>query len=190
MWRSLLLTCCLALLPPLAQASASPGAPAGYLLTGMPLVRQTYNACGPASLVQVLAYYGVQSSLAEVSRQTRPSERSYMTAQAIVAFAPTVGMQARLYSGGHLSTVRRAIRERLPLIALQSHIPSPGQVIPHWRVVIGYDDSRELVYLMDPLLGYVTMGYADFERVWAGQRGQFAVLYPPALAPAVTRALG
>lgn len=164
--------------------------PPGYVLQGMPLVRQSYNACGPASISQVLAYFGLQMSMAEVSRFTRASDRSYMTAQAIVTFAPRVGMEARLYTGGSLDTVRAAIRKGLPLIALQSHITDAGKVIPHWRVVVGYDDARRETYLMDPLLGYVKMGYGDFIRVWADHRGQFAVLYPPRLGPDVKRAIG
>lgn len=156
----------------------------------MPLVHQTYNACGPASISQVLGYYGLNVSQADISRVTRASETSYMSAQAIVNFAPLVGMEARLYAGGSLSTVRAAIKNGLPLIALQSHIPQAGKVIPHWRVIMGYDDSAQLVYLMDPLLGYVTIGYADFNRVWADQRGQFAVMYPPRLSATVKKVIG
>ncbi|MEF2278591.1 C39 family peptidase [Deinococcus sp. YIM 134068] len=171
------------------RAAPTTPAPAGYVLSGMPLVHQTYNACGPASLTQVLGYFGVNVALADVSRLTRPTERSYMTAQAIVDFAPLAGMEARLFRGGSLDTVRSAIRARLPLIALQSHV-TPTQVIPHWRVVTGYDDARQEVYLMDPLLGYVRMSYADFTRVWADHRGQFAVMYPPTWKETVRKAIG
>lgn len=183
--RSLLLALSLSAAPAVAATTVP-----GYVLSGMPLVRQTYNACGPASLTQVLAYFGLKMTMADVSRLTRPSETSYMSAQAIVNFAPQVGMQARLFSGGSLGTVKAAIKSGLPIIALQSHITAAGRVIPHWRVVVGYNDPAAQVYLMDPLLGYVAMGYADFARVWADQRGQFAVLYPPALAAKVRKAIG
>lgn len=158
----------------------------------MPLVRQTYNACGPASLLQVLHYFGVAHTLtlANVSQATRINDRAYMTAAAIVTFAPSVGLQAKLYSQGSLNTVRRAIRARLPLIALQNHYAPSGAVIPHWRVIVGYDDARQIVYLMDPLLGYVTITYPDFERVWREQRGQFAVLFPPMWAKLVAQTIG
>ncbi|CAM3199763.1 C39 family peptidase [Deinococcus deserti] len=156
----------------------------------MSLVRQTYNACGPASITQVLAYFGLKMNMADVSRRTRPSETSYMTAEAIVRFAPQVGMEARLFTNGSLSIVKSAIKSGLPIIALQSHITDAGKVIPHWRVVVGYNDPTGQVYLMDPLLGYVSMGYADFARVWADQRGQFAVLYPPQLAATVRKVVG
>lgn len=173
-----------------AAANPAPAAPPGYVLSGMPLVRQSYNACGPASITQVLRYYGLDADMATVSHYTRATERSYMTAQAIVDFAPRVGLQARLYSNGSLDTVRAAIRNGLPIIALQSHITAGGQVIPHWRVVVGYNDAAGQAYLMDPLLGYVAMGYADFARVWADQRGQFAVMYPPNYAATVKRVIG
>ncbi|WP_240741606.1 C39 family peptidase [Deinococcus sp. KSM4-11] len=185
LFRSLLLAALL-----LGGAQAGPPTPTGYVLQGMPLVHQTYNACGPASISQVLAYFGLNVTQAEISRFTRASDTSYMTAQAIVTFAPKVGMAARLYTNGSLNTVRAAIRRGLPLIALQSHITSQGHVIPHWRVVAGYDDAAQMVYLMDPLLGYVKMGYADFTRVWADHHGQFAVMYPPNLSATVRQVIG
>ncbi|WP_337193042.1 C39 family peptidase [Deinococcus xianganensis] len=163
--------------------------PSGYVLQGMPLVRQTFNACGPASITQVLEYYGIRVTQAAVSAQTRPTSRSYMTARAIVDYAPQVGMEARLFRGGSVQTVRSAIRNGLPLIVLQTQMIA-GRSIPHWRVASGFDDARRLVYLMDPLLGYVTMPYADFERVWADHQGTFAVLYPPTLRDVVRRAIG
>ena len=52
--------------------------------SGMPLIRQSYNACGPASITQVLGYFGLRVNMTDVSHLTRPTERSYMTAQAIV----------------------------------------------------------------------------------------------------------
>lgn len=163
--------------------------PSGYVLQGTVLVRQIYNACGPARITQVLEYYGIRITQAAVSAQTRPTSRSHMTARAIVDDAPQVGMEARLFRGGSVQTVRMAIRNGLPLIVLQTHV-SAGRKIPHWRVASGFDDDRRLVYIMDPLLGYVTMPYADFERVWADHQGTFAVLYPPALRDVVRRAIG
>ncbi|WP_226991562.1 C39 family peptidase [Deinococcus gobiensis] len=141
-------------------------------------------------MTQVLGDFGLHVALADVSRLTRPTERSYMTAQAIVDFAPKVGMEARLYAGGSLDTVRTVIRLGLPLIARQSHIPRAGTVIPHWRVVVGYDDVRQQVYLMDPLLGDVQMSYSDFTRVWADHREQFALLYPPSWRVRAQQATG
>ena len=76
------------------------------------------------------------------------------------------------------------------MIALQSHITAQGQVIPHWRVLMGYSDQTRQVFIMDPLLGYVAMGYDDMNRVWADQRGQFAVLYPPNMAAKVRNVIG
>ncbi|WP_339095664.1 C39 family peptidase [Deinococcus sp. VB142] len=183
-FRSFLLLMALGAAPALAAPAQ------GYVLQGVPLVRQTYNACGPASIAQVLGYFGLQMSQQDISRLTRPNDRAYMTAQAILDFAPQVGLQAKLYAGGNLQTVRAAIKHGLPLIALQSHIPQPGKVIPHWRVIVGYNDAEQLVYLMDPLLGYVALSFADFDRVWQGQRGQFAVMYPPQLGKTVNQVIG
>ncbi|WP_230269852.1 C39 family peptidase [Deinococcus sp. 6YEL10] len=74
--------------------------PSGYVLQGTVLVRQIYNACGPARITQVLEYYGIRITQAAVSAQTRPTSRSHMTARAIVDDALQVGMEARLFRGG------------------------------------------------------------------------------------------
>ena len=171
------------------SASAPLSVPSGYVLSGLPLVPQTYNACGPASIAQVLRYYGIPVTQQQVSLLTRPTPRSYMTAQALVAYAPQVGMNSRLYAGGDLDVVRNAIQNRLPIIALQD-VTWQGKVMPHWRVIAGYDDAARRVYLMDPLLGYVTMSYAEFERVWGVHRGQFAVIYPPSWEGLVKKVMG
>jgi tetratricopeptide (TPR) repeat protein len=48
------------------------------------------------------------------------------------------------------------------------------------RVVVGYDDSRSIVYLHDPTFGpYWEVGYDDFEKMWeVGGRG-FHFYHPP-----------
>lgn len=189
--RNFLLTCAALGLVGAAHAAPAPkNQPTGYVLQGVPLVKQSYNACGPASITEVLGYFGLKVDMNQVSQLTRADEKAYMSGQAIVDFAPLVGMQARLYSGGTLNTVRAAMKNGLPIIALQSHIPQAGTVIPHWRVIVGYDDAKQAVYLMDPLLGYVAMGYNDFNRVWADQRGQFAMMYPPKLGATVKKVIG
>lgn len=170
---------------PLAGAAA----PVGYVLPDVPLVRQTFNACGPSSITQVLRYYGIPATLAEVSRATRPSERSYMTAQAIVQFAPTRGLGARLYRGGSVQAVRRGVAMRVPLIVLHD-VTVSGRVVPHWRVAVGFDDARRVVHVVDPLLGRVLVPYATFERAWSPHRGLFAVMFPPDWRELVTRELG
>lgn len=173
-----------------SSSLAAPASPSGYVLDGMPLIRQSYNACGPASIAQVMGYYGRTPDFRQISRWVRPNETSYMSAQAIVNFAPKVNMEARLYAGGTLKTVRKAIKRGIPLIALQSHITPQGRVIPHWRVIVGFDDSSAQVHIKDPLLGYISLSYSDFKRVWDAQRGQFAVLYMPDMRSLVRKALG
>ena len=168
-------------------ARSAPIKATGLVLSGVPLVYQTFNACGPASIAQVAEYFGVHVALPDVSARTRASERSYMNADAIVRFAPSVGLSARLFTGGSLASVRAAVSRQLPLIVLQDLVTASA-VIPHWRVVTGFDDTRQVVYLMDPLLGYVLMSYMDFERAWTPHRGLFAVMFPPAWAKTVQTA--
>lgn len=172
-------------------AQAAPAAqPSGYFLQGLPLVRQTYNSCGPASLAAVLAYYHLNVTQAEVSAHTRVNSRAYMSAQAIVEYVPRFGLKARLFAGGTVNTVRQAVANGLPLIVLQDVQTTNGKVVPHWRVPVGFDDRTQMMYFNDPLLGYAMMTYTDFTTVWQAHRGQFAVIYPPQWETLVRQVLG
>ena len=168
---------------------AAQGAPVGYVLMGMPLVVQSYNACGPASITQVLNYFGVPVKMKEVSLATRPTERSYMTAQAILDYVPSQGLEAKLYRGGSVQALRAAVTMRLPLIVLQNQ-KLDGKTFPHWRVAVGFDDARREVYVLDPLLGSLKMPYQRFEEAWASHDGLFAVVYPPQWRQAVVSRFG
>ena len=146
----------------------------------VPLISQTYNACGPASMAQVIRYFGGQISQQDISRLTRQSDRSYMSAQQLLDYAPVAGMNARMFSGGTLEMAEQLTARGFPLIVLQ-HITWNRQTVPHWRVVSGVDRARGGVYLVDPLQGRLWMPAETFERSWKPTRGQFALMYPPEL---------
>ena len=157
------------------------------VLQGIPLVRQGYNQCGPASPQMVLAYWGLGMDQAAIGALTKPDLRAYMRAAAIGSFASSVGLASTTVRGASLNVVRAFLAQGVPVIAL-SFFNTPGEV-PHWRVVSGFDDRQSVVFVHDPLAGYVAIRYADFETLRFGLGNIIAVVYPGSYSARVRLAL-
>jgi len=185
--RAAFLTCLLTFSPALATTATTKPAPA-LVLQGMPIIRQAFNDCGPASIAMVLGYYGVQVPEMQISLATKPTPSSYMQVNQIGRYLAPFGLEASTFSGGQVTHVTRLIRLGVPVIALQ-FLRGVGD-IPHFRVVSGFDDRAGLLYLNDPLLGYASVSYHDFSTLWDTQGRLFVAVYPPKQHAAVMRALG
>ncbi len=183
----------------LTLATASAGTPAGAqsqtaqlhptsaYLAAVGHVAQTYNNCGPAAIVAVLNYYGVQASQGEVAGVLRPNG-GYMLAGVIPPFITRYGLRATRFRNGSLENLRQLAAAGIPVIVLQ-WMNRPGG-IPHFRVVRGYDDAAGLVWLSDPIYGpNVYVKYADFERLWTLAGQEFVPVYRPAQTALVGRIL-
>ncbi|MBZ9714419.1 C39 family peptidase [Deinococcus multiflagellatus] len=176
----------LLLLGPGAHAASPPPRVTATDLA-MPLVRQTYNACGPASLEMLLGYWGLKVPQAVISPQVRPSPTAYTPVNTIAPFAAQYGLQTLLVSHATVNTVRSLLARKVPSLLL-TDLKTPGKV-PHWRVASGFNDARRAVNFHDPLLGHVAIGYDDLQQLWANHQGLLVVLYPPAWAAYVKAGL-
>lgn len=171
-----------------APAQAASPRPLALTLQGLPLVRQTYNACGPASVAMALGYYGVEVPLEGVSRATRATPTSYMRSEAIAPFVRRYGLDATRVRHANINTVRWLLAAGYPVIVLQ-WLRQPGQ-IPHFRVVRAFDDGAGRFVLNDPLLGAVQVSYADFTTLWSLYGQELIVVHPPTDGARVARLAG
>lgn len=170
-----------------AHITPTPKYVTNAVLQGIPLVRQGYNQCGPASLQMVLAYWGLGMDQGAIGALTKPDPRAYMGTSAIGAFASSVGLASTTVRGASLNMVRAFLAQGIPVIAL-SYFDTPGAV-PHWRVVSGFDDKQGVVFVHDPLAGYIAIRYADFDTLRFGLGNIIAVLYPGTYSTRVRLAL-
>jgi ABC-type bacteriocin/lantibiotic exporter with double-glycine peptidase domain len=170
-----------------ATRTPAPAHPVSAYLAAVGHVSQTYNNCGPASIVSVLSYYGVQTTQQAVAQVLRPNG-GYMLAGVIPPFVERYGLKATRFRNGSLENLRRLTAAGIPVIVLQ-WMNRPGG-IPHFRVVRGYDDERGLMWLSDPLYGAnVYVSYTDFERLWTLAGQEFVPVYRPAQTAQVGRIL-
>ena len=156
-----------------------------------PLVNipQTLNNCGPATVAEVLAYWGVNRTQDEVQAVLRVDGIEHgMVPYGVPVYARGVGLQALAGTGGTEVLVKVLIEAGFPVIVSQQ--VSVVDHVGHWRPIEAYDDTQSVFTASDPYLGQGhTLTYADFDTIWARGGHGFMVLYPASRAGALRAAL-
>jgi uncharacterized protein len=177
---------------PMSAVVFVPSAKSGQLgpLLNIP---QTWNNCGPSSVAEVLAYWGIKRSQAEVQAVLRADGDALgMAPYGVPAYMRSIGMQALLGVNGSERLVKALIANGFPVVVDQ-YISLTNHV-GHYRPIQAYDDSRSVFVSSDPYLGQGhEIRYRAFDLIWQGTNRQFIVLYPPsrqALLQAVVSSAG
>jgi ABC-type bacteriocin/lantibiotic exporter with double-glycine peptidase domain len=148
----------------------------GHLIAGVPFVSQDDYQCGPAALAMVLGYYGVAVSPAEIAREIYlPSVRGTLNLD-LEFYARRRGFATRAFEGT-LDRVRDEIRGGRPLIVFQD-LGVPGYPVPHFAVLVGFDDRAGVVVLHSGPAPHRVLSYQDFTRSWTHRRS-FTLLITP-----------
>lgn len=171
--------------PGLDAVRADIAAGHGHLIASVPFSPQDEYQCGPAALAMVLQYYGASVTQDEITRELYlPSLRGTLNLD-LEFYARRRGFQARAFEGT-LAQVKEEIRRDRPLIVFQdlgARLPGtvPGGLwsIPHFAVLLGYDDRAQAVVLHSGTTAYRLLSYAEFERTWAARRGWTLLITGP-----------
>jgi len=148
----------------------------GHLIRTVPFIPQEDYQCGPAALAMVLQYYGSLIGADEIARELYlPSIRGTLNLD-LEFFARRRGFQARSFAGT-FEQVRAELRRDRPLIVFQD-LGLPGYPVPHFAVLVGYDDRARAVVLHSGTTAYRTLSYPDFERSWARRRAWTLLITP------------
>jgi peptidase C39-like protein len=195
------------LLPTVAAAQAIPPT---YKVAGVPLFQQIdASGCGAASLQMVFAHYGPLidqmqiydaartrgTSLPDMARAAQFSNLSF-TAGARFEKGETQGFTARSvgYAGFYyastapwLDQLKAILAQGYPVIVLVYWLPgtAQGDLAFHYRVVVGYDDTKGVLMMNDPWsrqfkkdMNYQgsTSGFAN-SSAWDTDFGTFNMTY-------------
>lgn len=169
---------------PTATPTAAP-LPQAKRIGPLPFISQTLNNCGPASIAEVLSYYGVQRSQAQVASVLRPDLPDYgMSLYGVPFYAESVGMKATGGIDGTAQLVKAFVANGLPVIV--ADMVSPTDHTRHFRPIDGYDDQAGYFIGSDPYLGpNHKISYADFDAIWTISTERWVVIYPPDKQPLV-----
>lgn len=153
---------------------------AAKLIGPLPFISQTLNNCGPASVAEVLDYWGVPRTQAQVAAVLRPDQPRYgMSLFGVPFYAQSVGMLATGGVGGSDRLIKAFVSNGVPVIV--ADLVSPIQRIRHFRPIDGYNDAGAYFTGSDPYLGpRHRISYASFDSLWAISGNRFVAIYPPA----------
>lgn len=171
-----LLTAALATLLAAQAAAAAPGGgtrlPSRYVIPNVPLWQQQQAlGCGAASAQMVMDYWGPfidqrevynaartwqGTAVGDLARAGQFSDLSWPAGDNFPSVADwgyterPLGYAGFFYgqSAPWLDKLKAVIAQGYPVICLTDWLP--GVYGPHYRVVVGYDDAKGVVYLNDP----------------------------------------
>ena len=153
--------------------------PAAKRIGPLSFISQTLNNCGPASIAEVLGYYGVQRTQAQVASVLRPDLPAYgMSLYGVPFYAESVGMRAAGGVSGNAQLLKAFVANGIPVIV--ADLVSANDATRHFRPIDGYDDSAGYFIGSDPYLGpNHKIGYAEFDELWKISNNRWVALYPP-----------
>ncbi len=152
----------------------------GHLITTVPFIAQEAYQCGPAALAMVLQYWGSAADAEEIGRALYlPSARGVLNLE-LEFEARRRGFRTQAFEGT-LERVKTELRQGRPLIVFQDLGRGPVSV-PHFAVLLGYDDRAAVVVLHSGTTAYRLLSYAEFLRTWAARRGWALLVTPPGAA--------
>jgi ABC-type bacteriocin/lantibiotic exporter with double-glycine peptidase domain len=166
----------------LAGSGAAIAASGANLWLDVPFVRQAKEGCGEAAIAMVMSYWqqklhqpaGAPADDAGILRELPPG-RHGVSGEAMVGYFERHDYRAFAYAGDW-GEIEQEIAKGRPLIAALK--PEGGEAL-HYVVVVGVDDSDEVVLLNDPAQRKLLKeARAQFEREWKAT-GNWTLLAVP-----------
>jgi len=169
---------------PTQAARSTPAAleEADVLLYGVRHTFQTWNNCGPATLVMALSFYGWRGTQKEAAVVLRPDpEDKNVSPEEMAAFARSLGLGARVRVNGNISLLQQLLQNGFPVILETGFEPVPRQEwVGHYRLLIGFSEQPGQFIVMDSYMGpNQGIPYAELDRYWRHFQRAYIVIYRP-----------
>jgi len=148
----------------------------GRYINGVPFIPQEDNYCGPASLAMVLRHWGEPVDQDEIGRELYIKSVQGTLNFDLQFYARRRGYRAESFEGT-LERVKTEIDRGRPLIVFQDQGVGP-LAFPHFFVVIGYDDARELIVAHSGVTENRLIPYREFLWTW-GKKGNWTLRILP-----------
>jgi uncharacterized protein len=164
---------------------AAANLPVRAALGPLEFISQTLNNCGPASVAEVLGYWGIERTQGQVQAILRADGNpGGMVPYGVPSYMHTLGMDVVIGVGGTDEEVKALVAAGFPVIVNQW--VSPSNHFGHFRPIEAYDDTSGGFVSSDPFLGANHfISYAEFDQIWTSNSRRFIVIYPPARQAAV-----
>ncbi len=149
---------------------ADPATPRAYLIKDVPIYRQGSAECGPTALSMVLNFYGVKKSKDELKGELNFSPKRGISPVSIVFFPfSKYDFKGEIVLNSTIDDLKLWICRNRPVIVRQyANLNNKlYSKIGHYRVAVGYDDDKQVVYVNDPERSEIfPISYKDFYEFW------------------------
>lgn len=160
-------------------------APPAFSLVGkMRWEPQLWNNCGPANLLQVLRFLSWRDNQANVASKIKPTQNDKNTSPfELVNYVNThTTLKAIQRSSGSLALLKHLLSSQFGVIVETGYIdpeePDEGW-IGHYKTLLAYDDSTQLVTWLDTLKDVQSETYPALEEYWRHFNRVYIVVFPP-----------
>ena len=143
----------------------------GYLIENVPYYNYSQgknrNYCGPVALCMVLNYWdtGKVFTKEEIASSVFDPEVEITNNSEMVFYPKDNGFLVYSFNGD-IEKLKSLIREDIPVIILMQVV---DKIVKkgHYRVIIGYDETKKLFIVNDPWLGEkLAISYDIFSKLW------------------------
>ena len=166
---------------------------ANLLLTGFRHAYQTWNNCGPATLMMNLSYFGWAGSQADAAHFLKPAEEDVnVSPHEMAAFAQTAGLSALTRANGSMLLIKQFLQAGIPVLIEKGFEPDAElDWMGHYELIIGYSDSRGEFIAMDSYTGpNQSVPYDVLDWYWSHFNRTYLIVYKAEQAETVIRLLG
>lgn len=149
-----------------------PNIPTHYEIAQVPFYLQQDLFCGPATLAEVVNYYGLHQTQEELSADLFIPELKGSLQIEMTAASRKHGFLAYAQAG-NLTQLLSLVSQDIPVIVLQN-VSISWYPMWHYSVVVGYDLDKQEVILRSGDIERRIAEFKVFERTW--QRGKYWLL--------------
>ena len=161
-------------------------APNEALISGIEIVPQKFNNCGPANLSIVLNYYGVLDNQVEIGDQLKPNyeDRNVSPEELVRYVNEGTALKAAVLRGGDISILRLVLSAGYPVIIEKGLMLDRREGwMGHYLTLTGYNDSEAVFIGQDTFLGPWDssgreIGYQKIAEEWHHFNNAFIVITP------------
>lgn len=116
-----------------------------------------FNYCAPANMAMALSYWGWTGDIKEVGAALKPYDKDKnVMPYEMENYALSLGLGAITRIGGDLSTIRKFTAAGFPVLVEKGvffrDIQGNNSWMGHYQVVVGYDDSRQIIIAQDSFI--------------------------------------